>query len=330
MVYFLNEICYKYSMGFTTLVFYFLSLAASVGMIVISHRLLKRHAYKFLNFYFYYVIFFYVYGFLNFTSRLILARIFAQAPDPLNTASQVIGVTAMPVLFISLFFAMSWIRDLVGKRIPIRLKTIYWTAQAVVLAAFLYGVASLAKTNDFSLAGPIFEVITKLELLIILLILLQIYFYARALTDSNRKQLAMNLGHMYLAGFSLMAIFGKFIRIPFYIYPEELFFQVAVTSLFFFLNIPPLFYLYVFLKKHHGEWGTHGPEPARLRDFYTRYEITGREEEIIDLLMEGKTNEEIGDELFISTKTVKNNISTIYKKTGAKNRVQLSNLLRGE
>jgi hypothetical protein len=25
---------------------------------------------------------------------------------------------------------------------------------------------------------------------------------------------------MYLAGFFLMAIFGKFIRIPFYIYPE--------------------------------------------------------------------------------------------------------------
>jgi DNA-binding CsgD family transcriptional regulator len=299
-------------------------------MIVISQRLLKQYGYKFLNFYFLYVVFFYVYGFLNFTSRLILARIFTEAPDMLNTASQVIGATALPVLFISLFFAMSWIRDLTGKRIPIRLKTIYWTVQAVVLTAFLYGVANLAKTNDFSLAGPIFEVITTLELLIILLILLQTYFYARSQADVNRKRLAMNLGHMYLAGFALMAIFGKFIRIPFYIYPGELFFQVAVTVLFFSLNIPPLFYLYFFLKKHHGEWVTHGPEPAKLRDFYTRYAITGREEEIIDLLMEGKTNEEIGDELFISTKTVKNNISTIYKKTGVKNRVQLSNLLRGE
>lgn len=319
-------------MGFTTLIFYFLSLAASVIMIVISQRLLKRYGYKFLNFYFLYVVFYYVFAFLNFTSRVILSRIFAAEPDTLNTASQVIGTTVIPVLFISIYFAMSWIRDLTGKRIPIRLKTVYWTIQAVILATFLYGTAKLTKTNDFSLAGPIFEVITTLELLLILLILLQTYIYARALTDTNRKRLAMNLGHMYVTGFFLMAIFGKFIRIPFYLYPEELFFQVAVTSLFFFLNIPPLFYLSIFLKKHHGEWATatHGPEPARLRDFYTRYDITGREEEIIDLLMEGKTNEEIGDELFISTKTVKNNISTIYKKTGAKNRVQLSNLLRGE
>jgi DNA-binding CsgD family transcriptional regulator len=299
-------------------------------MIVISHRLLKQYGYKFLNFYFLYVVFYYVYGFLNFTSRLILARIFIEAPDMLNTASQVIGATALPVLFISLFFAMSWIRDLTGKRIPIRLKTIYWTLQAVILTAFLYGVANLEKTNDFSQAGPIFEVITALEIFIILLILLQTYFYTRSLTDANRKRLALYLAHMYLAGFALMAIFGKFIHIPFYIYPEELFFQVTVTILFFSLNIPPLFLLYFFLKKHHGEWVTCGPEPARLRDFYTRYNITGREEEIIDLLMEGKTNEEIGDELFISTKTVKNNISAIYKKTGVKNRVQLSNLLRGQ
>ncbi|MDQ1351797.1 MAG: hypothetical protein QG657_2102 [Acidobacteriota bacterium] len=312
------------------MVYYFLSLAASVIMIVISHRLLKKYGYKFLNFYFLYVVFYYVYGFLTFTSRLILSRIFIEAPDMLNTASQVIGATALPVLFISLFFAMSWIRDLTGKRIPIRLKTIYWTVQSVLLAAFLYGVANLEKTNDFSLAGPIFEVISTLEILIILIILIQTYLYARSQTDVNRKRLAMNLAHMYLAGFALMVVFGKFIRIPFYIYPGELFFQVAVTILFFSLNIPPLLYLYFFLKKHHGEWVTHGPEPARLRDFYTRYDITGREEEIIDLLMEGKTNEEIGDELFISTKTVKNNISTIYKKTGVKNRVQLSNLLRGE
>ncbi|HLP46612.1 MAG TPA: helix-turn-helix transcriptional regulator [Candidatus Kapabacteria bacterium] len=317
-------------MGIIALVFYFFSLATSVAMIVFSHRLLKQYAYKFLNFYFYYVIFFYVFGFLNFTSRLILAQIFAPGPSTVNATSQVIGVTALPVFLISLFFAMSWIRDLVGKRIPIRLKMIYWTSQAVLLTAFLYGVATLAKTNDFSLAGPIFEVVTTIELLIILIILLQVYFYARAIEDTNRKQLAMNLGHMYIVGFFLMTIFGKFIRIPYYIYPAELSFQIVVTFLFFFINIPPLFYLYVFLNKHHGEWGAHVPEPARLRDWYTRYDITAREEEIIDLIMEGKTNEEIGDELFISTKTVKNNISSIYKKLGAKNRVQLTNMIRGE
>ncbi|MCU0285711.1 MAG: helix-turn-helix transcriptional regulator [Acidobacteria bacterium] len=245
-------------------------------------------------------------------------------------SSHVIGVTALPVFLISLFFAMSWIRDLVGKRIPIRLKMIYWTSQALLLAAFFYGVANIAKTNDFQLAGSLFEVITTIELLIIFVILLQVYFYARGIQDAKRKQLALNLGHMYMAGFLLMTIFGKFIRIPYYIYPGKLSFQITVTFLFFFINIPPLFYLYVFLNKHQGEWIAQVPEPARLLDFYTRFDITAREKEIIDLIMDGKTNEEIGDDLFISTKTVKNNISNIYRKVNAKNRVQLTNMIRGE
>jgi DNA-binding NarL/FixJ family response regulator len=125
-----------------------------------------------------------------------------------------------------------------------------------------------------------------------------------------------------------MVVTGELIRVPFYIYPDILFFQVVVTFLFFFLNIPPLIYLNVFLRKNHGKWGFQPPDPARLTNFYTRYAITAREQEIIDRIMKGKTNEEIADELFLSLKTVKNYVSVVYKKAGVKNRVQLTNLLR--
>ncbi|MBI9109227.1 MAG: helix-turn-helix transcriptional regulator [Spirochaetales bacterium] len=57
--------------------------------------------------------------------------------------------------------------------------------------------------------------------------------------------------------------------------------------------------------------------------------ITGREEEIIALLLQGYNNKQIGKKLFISDKTVKNHIYNIYKKTGAKNRVQLVTRVRG-
>ncbi|MCP5107990.1 MAG: response regulator transcription factor [bacterium] len=315
-------------MSFTAIVYYFLSLGASAGTIVLSQKLLKRYGYKFLNYYFLYIIFFYVYGFLNFTGRLMTAQIFKQSSYTLHIASQVTAVTASPMLLISLFFALSWIRELSGKRIPMILKSSFWTVQTLALTAFFYGVANLEKTKDYSLAGPIFQVVTALEIIIILFILIQLYFPAGGTEDKTRKRLARNLCHIYLAGFSLMVIFGKLIRTPFYIYPEELVFQIAVTFLFFFLNIPPLFYLGRFLKKNHGKWGIHPPDPARLANFYTRYTITEREQEIIDRLIKGKTNEEIGDELFISTKTVKNNVSNIYKKTRVKNRVQLTNLIR--
>ena len=51
--------------------------------------------------------------------------------------------------------------------------------------------------------------------------------------------------------------------------------------------------------------------------------ITEREFDVIKLLIEGKTNDEIGKELFISVHTVKKILENIYEKTSCKNRVQI-------
>lgn len=51
--------------------------------------------------------------------------------------------------------------------------------------------------------------------------------------------------------------------------------------------------------------------------------ISRREEDIIGLLMLGKSSDDIEKMLFISTHTVKNHIYNIYRKLGIKNRTQL-------
>jgi len=69
--------------------------------------------------------------------------------------------------------------------------------------------------------------------------------------------------------------------------------------------------------------------PLRLKDgdafslCLERYGITAREGEIVRLLIEGRTNEEIAARLFISNHTVKNHIHNVYQKLGIGNRVQL-------
>ncbi len=52
-------------------------------------------------------------------------------------------------------------------------------------------------------------------------------------------------------------------------------------------------------------------------------ELTGREKEICALMVEGLTNRQIADKLYISEGTVKNYISNIYDKTGIHDRVKL-------
>lgn len=52
--------------------------------------------------------------------------------------------------------------------------------------------------------------------------------------------------------------------------------------------------------------------------------LTGREEEVLHAAARGRSNAEIGDELYISLGTVKAHMSSLQDKVGARNRVELA------
>jgi DNA-binding CsgD family transcriptional regulator len=58
-----------------------------------------------------------------------------------------------------------------------------------------------------------------------------------------------------------------------------------------------------------------------------RFGLSKREKEVYLLLVSGYSNQEMADRLFISPGTVKNHIHSIYEKTGAANRLELSRFL---
>ncbi len=53
-------------------------------------------------------------------------------------------------------------------------------------------------------------------------------------------------------------------------------------------------------------------------------ELTPRETEIVRLIAEGLTNQQIAERLFLSNGTVRNHISTILEKTGLEHRTQIA------
>ena len=59
-----------------------------------------------------------------------------------------------------------------------------------------------------------------------------------------------------------------------------------------------------------------------------RFGLSKREMEIVELLAKGLSSETIGEELFLSKHTVNTHRSNILSKTGAKNTVELLNLLK--
>jgi DNA-binding CsgD family transcriptional regulator len=50
--------------------------------------------------------------------------------------------------------------------------------------------------------------------------------------------------------------------------------------------------------------------------------LTDREVEVLGLLVAGRTNREMADELGVGVRTVDSHVSTIYRKVGARGRVE--------
>lgn len=73
-------------------------------------------------------------------------------------------------------------------------------------------------------------------------------------------------------------------------------------------------------------------DPSRLveeieDEIKEKYSLTGREKELLVLLLKSKSNKEISDILCVSTETVKTHLQNIYRKLGVKNRMEAAVLL---
>ena len=70
------------------------------------------------------------------------------------------------------------------------------------------------------------------------------------------------------------------------------------------------------------------PDIKNLENLYKyeniKYSLTQRELEVLKLMIEGKTNSQIADEIFVSINTIKAHVGSILEKLGASDRVQAS------
>jgi DNA-binding CsgD family transcriptional regulator len=92
---------------------------------------------------------------------------------------------------------------------------------------------------------------------------------------------------------------------------------------FSIMNLVPLLLLRPLLQHREGSELAVRDEADAVRTLAARHGISPREGEIIQLLLAGSTNAEIGEVLCISSNTVKNHVYSVYRKTGVRNRIEL-------
>ena len=71
------------------------------------------------------------------------------------------------------------------------------------------------------------------------------------------------------------------------------------------------------------------PSEEKMALIFKKYRITKREKEIVEQICQGKTNQQIADELFISLQTVKDHTHRIYRKIGINSRMNLVQMVNG-
>jgi len=101
--------------------------------------------------------------------------------------------------------------------------------------------------------------------------------------------------------------------------------RVRVVHVFYYLVLLAILLLYAVRHLFRRSGAT---DLLPSLQFVDRYGISNRERDIIAMIVQGHANRLIGERLFISDRTVKNHISSIYRKTGVMNKVQLLNLVR--
>jgi DNA-binding CsgD family transcriptional regulator len=102
--------------------------------------------------------------------------------------------------------------------------------------------------------------------------------------------------------------------------------SLASTLSSLWLVVVPLLWVTVVFS---GPYGTTlaAAEQSALDSLAATHGITRREQEIVELIVQGKSNKEIEELLFISVHTVKNHVYNIFRKLGVTRRGQLVRLV---
>lgn len=120
--------------------------------------------------------------------------------------------------------------------------------------------------------------------------------------------------------FAPLILINDFLALSGQLFSPLLFLITNILGVIYFLKYSPVF-------------AAQFQQPVTSELFYRRFQITRREQEIIEELLQGTSYKEMTEKLFISINTVKKHVNNIYKKVGVKNKIELlreSEKFRGE
>ena len=200
----------------------------------------------------------------------------------------------------------------------------------ILAVGFFYGVSIFFPEADSKLLQGISQilnnsfvfnlVIHNLEFLLVICFLL---FWNKNFKDRGRRRISVLFSWTYIiCNCVSLAVLFLMMKVQMgQVFTWSL--KVMVMALFI---LAPVIWMRIVFIPYSRSMLKMINRSGEMQALYLRYNITNREAEIIELIMEGKGNHEIKDKLFISYHTVKNHLSNIFRKLGVSSRHQLVHL----
>jgi DNA-binding CsgD family transcriptional regulator len=170
--------------------------------------------------------------------------------------------------------------------------------------------------------------LSSLAFLTVTILSLRLFFSARRQGEETSWRKLRILGAAYSMLFLTLTTFVWWNRFS-PVTPRHTYITITV-GLEILYNFVTVLWIHFFDRTLAPVSASPDPEPTRAlgQTFKEDFGISKREQEVIQLICRGLTNQEIADTLFISLKTVKDHNYRIFQKTGVRNRVELVQLAR--
>ncbi len=146
--------------------------------------------------------------------------------------------------------------------------------------------------------------------------------------EKDRRKIKLRRSLAWLYFFRYFILIGIFILLVVLnlrgaeVGPRTIRYSMALILCIFFSLIPYI-WIKFFFKKYAESMLVFVEDREILDSIYDKYNISKREQDILKLILDGKSNKEIEAALFISYHTVKNHVYNLYQKLGVKNRYEL-------
>ena len=122
----------------------------------------------------------------------------------------------------------------------------------------------------------------------------------------NKKDL------VWMAAFGLM--YSRIMEGLMVLFEEELIKRYTLLVVIITISLSLVIVLYFLLYFQSNKMS----ENDAVKSIAVKYKLGTQEEKVLNLLVQGLSNQEMADKLFVSINTIRNHIANIYKKTGMK------------